>query len=132
MASSAFSEGARISEIAANVSWQLMVGTDEGNEALRRDALSDGIRVCDVLEAARDVIADHTLSTQLIDQPIGQAVKRRLIDSSAEVEPIFSEIGKVLPQVRKLLSSQTISADEVRFLQREFAALSITLQERGL
>ena len=123
---------ARISDAAGEVSWQLMLYKDEPNEDLRRKATAEAIRICEALKLAHEVVATDGGATAADEQLFGQAVKRRLIEGRPQVAPVVTRVIELLPEICKTLSMDRLTAEEAQFLQSEFAALSLILQDRGL
>jgi hypothetical protein len=122
----------RLSDAAANASWQFMLYKEDPTDEKRVRATTEATRVCDALELARNVVVSDATDQGSGGQLVGQAVKRRLIEHRSEVEPVVVRIVELLPNIRKTLSVRTLSAHEVQFLQSEFAAVSLVLQDRGL
>jgi hypothetical protein len=119
----------RLSDDAANVSWQFMLLKEE--PTLREATRCEALRVCDALEIARDVVTNEAPVSEDLGH-IGRDTKRRLIEDRQVVGPVMDRIVKLLPSVRSALAFEEYSIKQIEFLQNEFASLSLVLQDRGL
>jgi len=118
-----------LSEAAANVSWQFMLLKDEPSDRLERLAHTEATRVCTALEEAEKVVTTSAETER--GQQLGQATTRRLIEDRQKMQPILTRILEFLPSIRDTLEAQKLTREQAQFLQGEFAALSLVLQDRG-
>jgi hypothetical protein len=120
-----------LSEAAANVSWQFMLLKDEPSDERHRAAQIEANRVCKALEAASEVV-NASAEKPTNEQLFGQGTKRRLIEDRQTIGPVVTRIVEFLPKIRQTVDLAALSRDQTQFLQSEFAALSLVLQDRDL
>lgn len=131
LSSGEFENQARLSDMASDVSWELMLYRSQPSDARWNAIQEKATRLCGNLSAAENVLAKPT---NRLGSPkaLDPSVKRRLLEERSSLEPMLSKLTKFLPKIQGVLAARTLSDQDSRFLQSEFASLGIILQDREL
>jgi hypothetical protein len=131
LSSGQFENQARLSDMASDVSWELMLYRSQPSEARWNAIQGKASHLCGKLSAAENVLTEP-MNSSVSPKTLDPSVKRRLLEERRSLEPMLTKLTKFLPKIQLVLAARTLSDQDSRFLQSEFASLGIILQDREL